>query len=195
MDRTIQVATFDIGYRNFSFYVEKFKPNEIRKLKTIDKIEKCGIPIAWERATLLQPDIKGEMRNQQMFINITEYLDTFNDLWKNCSAFMLERQLKINPLAKKIEQHVYSYFTIKYPFKITMDMPASCKSKAYGLNFKGKKNMLKKWSVNHCKQLLSERNLHKWLIKLINEKKKDDLSDTFLMLQAFKFYIYIKGWI
>jgi predicted DNA-binding antitoxin AbrB/MazE fold protein len=141
------------------------------------------------------------------FHNMTEVLDQYSELWDKCSIILIEEQMhfgkKLNLMAVKLAQHCYSYFTFKYGrFKPIIEFPAYHKTQVLGApKIEGKpyksgkkrykaleKPARKKWAIEKSISILTNRNELDFIIK---NKKKDDLADTFLMVNAYKYMAYV----
>jgi hypothetical protein len=110
---------------------------------------------------------------------------------------IIERQLKTNPYAQRIEQHVLSWFTIFCPNIEIVIYPASNKTKILGApkSIKGakKKPLRKKWSIEKASEILTLRCDDDTLKKLLGSKKKDDLADVVCQLASFKLKLFLDG--
>jgi hypothetical protein len=146
----------------------------------------------------------------ETFHNMIDALDTYTEYWDKCSVFLIEEQMsfgkKLNKMAMKIGQHCYSYFTFKYGrYKTVIEFPAYHKTqilgapKVEGKPYKsGKKRykamekpQRKKWSVEKAIEILTSRGEMEILNTLKTAKKRDDLADVLVQLQAFKYRLYV----
>jgi hypothetical protein len=178
----LRIASFDIGKKNFAFVVQEFDTHELELAKTKDKL-------------YLDP---------RTFINMTDTLDEYKDIWDTCSVFVIEQQMsfgkKRNTMALKLGQHCYSYFSIFYrDFKKVIEFPSYHKTqmldapKKFGSIKKtyknGKSKMIKdnhkKWSIRLATRILEMKNDLEHLEILSKMKKKDDVSDCLLMIYAY----------
>jgi hypothetical protein len=144
-------ASFDIGKKNFSFYVEEFAASSTSQAAKIlykrdgtpedDSVinEFCG---NGRRVLLENVDItdgcdpKAKL-DPITFHNMTAVLDSHGDIWDKCSHFIIEKQMQFgrqtNPMAMKLGQHCYSYFAIRYGrFKEIIEFPAYHKTQVLG---------------------------------------------------------------
>jgi hypothetical protein len=146
-------ASFDIGKKNFSFYVEEFDPHLIEKsravsynpdgtptetsISTIREISSNGRRVLLENVDITQGcDPKAKL-DPLTFHNMTEVLDSHGDIWDKCACFIIEKQMQFgrqtNPMAMKLGQHCYSYFAIRYGrFKEIVEFPAYHKTQMLG---------------------------------------------------------------
>lgn len=145
------------------------------------------------------------------FHNMNDVLNEYENEWDMCSMFLIEMQMafsgRINTMAVKLGQHCYSYFTFKYgKTKQIIEFPAYHKTQVLGapkipgkpyksgkIRYKAMtKPQRKKWAVQKSIEILSDRGENDENI-IKNSKKKDDLADTFLMIQAAKYMYYIQN--
>lgn len=240
----MRVASFDIGKKNFAFYVEEFDRDALMSLKTIPeheqynpdgtptpKMQKILDAVCMNGKTILHKNIdltfetetsKGRRLDPQTFYNMTSELDKYISYWDTCSAFVIERQMEfagkaLNIPAVKLGQHCFSYFTFLYSqhgiphteAKQVIEFSAQHKGQVLGtpkmINEKkpvfknGRTNWCaqpkpkrKKFAVKQCIELLTKRGEGNVLQGIKTAGKKDDLADTFLQLQAFKYLAFVK---
>jgi len=148
-------ASFDIGKKNFSFYVEEFdyNINEIgiplskryndNGTPTVEFEKKLNVVYTNGRRVILENiDITNgcdpkEKLDPETFHNMTDVLDKYSHVWDMCSVFIIEKQMQFgkhtNPMAMKLGQHCYSYFAFKYGrFKKIIEFPAYHKTQVLG---------------------------------------------------------------
>jgi hypothetical protein len=114
---------------------------------------------------------------------------------------------KLNKMAVKLGQHCYSYFTFLYgKSKVVFEFPAYHKTQVLGAEKEegkpyksGKKRykavdkpQRKKWAVEKALEILNNRGEIEVIEGMTTKKKKDDLADTFLQLQAFKYKMFVE---
>lgn len=156
-DDIIWVASFDIGKKNFAFYIEEFDKSDIIKLPNIPKIERynnngtttpvfadvirkvCqnGKLILFENNDLTEGCDKNAYLDTESLHNMTDLLDEYIDYWNKCDAFVIEKQMsfgkKYNTMALKLGQHCWSYFSFKYGrSKEIVEFPAYHKTQILG---------------------------------------------------------------
>lgn len=215
------MASFDIGMKNFAFYIEEFNEEELEKVVLCDKNKRvhirAGITEEYQNSIkevylngktiyIKKFDLSGgcdskKYLDPKIFLNLTEILDSHKDYFDQCSAFIIEQQMsfgsgrfaKINTRAIKIGQHVFSYFTILYKgFKPVIEFESYHKTQVFGMK-KMKDKERKNWSVEQGKAILSERNEDAVLCDILaHNKKLDDLFDTICQLTAFKYLCYVE---
>jgi hypothetical protein len=140
MAKTCYIASFDIGKKNFSFYIESFDRDELLSLqsKNIAKNKRYNpngtctddfgellkkVYLNGQKEFLGNFDIT-EGTNTSKYFDVdlchgmTTLLDKHTEYWKKVDYFVIEQQMsfgaRINTMAIKLAQHCLSYFTIKY---------------------------------------------------------------------------------
>lgn len=149
------IASFDIGKKNFSFYVEEYDEKlEYEKIPNSKKYNADGTPTEQFEEILNKVYLNGEKillenvditkgcdpkakLDPETFHNMTDILDHYSEIWDKCSFFIVEKQMQfgrqINPMAMKLGQHCYSYFAFKYGrFKSILEFPAYHKTQVLG---------------------------------------------------------------
>jgi hypothetical protein len=228
MSDTVQIASFDIGKKNFSFLIEEFST---RKLKEIEKVplkfryQPNGTPTDLFQSVLDRVFVNGKVvlyKNSDItqdcdpkakldpktFYNMNDLLTDHIEYFRNCSIILIEKQMMFgkltNPMAVKLAQHCYSFFTICLSPNIKIiEYDAFNKTQVLGckmdsvLSKKGvekfkavDKPTRKKWAVSKCIDILTLRNDIETLTFIKTQKKKDDLADVLVQLQAFKYQTY-----
>ena len=176
---------------------DKFRP-------ILDKI--C---IQGEIKVLLNTDITQncdtkKYLDNEVFFNLNDLLDEYENEWENVDTFIIEKQMSFgkqhNTMALKLGQHVFSYFSIHYGrSKQIIEFPAYHKTQVLGAPKEKKifkngkitykaidKPKRKKWAITEAQKILEMRK-DEYNLKLIKKsKKKDDLSDVIVQLQAYK---------
>lgn len=183
----------------------------------LTKIYNIGRVISHENVDLTKTLSKEEASKQldvKILINMYELLESNLDLWSLCDFILIEEQMhfgsKINFMAIKLAQHCFSYFIFKFGnAKTIIDFPSYHKTQVLGAykvesnksnRYKAMtKTARKKWAVTKAIEILElrkEKNkLNEPEVKGKKNKKikKDDLADTFLMCQAFKYLHFIES--
>lgn len=206
------IAFFDIGYKNFAISIEKFDVDEIHKLNKLalknryiqtgeptsefqdilDKIYNNGEIIFLDVVSLTELKNIKQIDNE-IFKSMTLYLDSIKQILDDCQCFVIEQQMKSNPKAQKLEQHCFSYFSIRYLHEdktITL-FPSSRKTQVLGAPKKMTKPDRKKWASSLALEILNNRHDDNSLSILKNKLKKDDIADCIVMCQAFKIRVFI----
>lgn len=119
----------------------------------------------------------------QTYLNIKNYFESLHEYLQYASLFVIEKQLAINYDILRISQHIITLIMCYYPNSMIMEIDPKEKSKLFNIKHLNSKG-LKKWSVETTIQLMINRNdnVAQQIIK--SEKKKDDLCDTVLQLEA-----------
>lgn len=230
-----KICSIDIGKKNFAFLIEEINTTDLieftryNKLKNIkstllyntdgshtDKMKDIfshlfcnGKVILYKNSDLTENCNKKCYFDYTILHNLTNLLDEFSDMWKECSTIIIEQQMsfgkKNNTMALKIAQHCWTYFSIKYPHLKLVDFPSYHKTQILGapknkkVSKNGKVSFIpmnkverKKWAVEKALEILRLRKDGVNSTVLLLQKKKDDLADTLCQLQAYKFLEYIK---
>jgi len=180
----------------------------------LDQLYMNGTIILHINADLTKDCDKNQKLDPKTFLNMNDLLEEHAEVFDTCDYFVIEEQMafgaKVNKMALKLGQHCFSYFTIKYHsdirdgLKEVIEFPAYHKTQVLGCEKEAGKQYKngntrwkaiskpkrKKWAVNRTIEILETRN-EKNVLK--DAKKKDDLADTFLQLQAFKFLTFVKN--
>jgi hypothetical protein len=151
------IASFDIGKKNFSFYIEKFNKDDFKELINISKKDRYHINgtckedfstllkkvyCNGEKILLKNVDItdgtdKNKYFDSDLCHNLNDVLDQYKEYWDKVEYFIVEQQMsfnaKINTMALKIGQHCESYFMIKYGrVKKVIEFPSYHKTQVLG---------------------------------------------------------------
>lgn len=214
---TLWIASFDIGKRNFAFCVEEV---DLRALHSIDHIDRAhryykdgtatpefvqvlkqvcttGKVLLLENIDLYTNCDKSKALDPLVFINLYRVLDKYKeDYWDKCFSFVIEEQMhfgaKQNHIASKLGQHCYSYFIFQYAhFKTTIEFPSYHKTRVLGAVKRMGKKERKSWAVNKAMEILADRNDETTMAAITSRKKRDDVADTIVQLQAYKFLMFV----
>lgn len=145
----------------------------------------------------------------ELCYNMIDVLDEYKEYWDKVSYIIVEQQMsfgrKVNTMALKLAQNCETYFMFKYGrFKKVVEFPAYYKTQILGCDKNEKvtktgkksyknidKTARKKWAIEEASCVLAEREDFECLTELVSTKKKDDLSDVIIQLQAFKYLHFI----
>lgn len=229
----IRIASFDIGKKNFAFYIEECDQKQLLALQNVPenkrynpdgsptkKMQQLLDEICANGRTILHKNLdltancdKSMRLDPETFYNMNDVLDQYIPYWDKCCAFVIEQQMqfagkgKTNPMAQKLGQHCYSYFTFLYGrTKQVVEFSAQHKTRILGapkINGGVYKNgntkwtnmskpQRKKWAVKKASEILSARGEEKVLTGIKTVSKKDDLADTLVQLQAFKYLTFVE---
>lgn len=224
MSNIFRVLSIDIGVKNLALWIEEYNLDNLSLLKQQYKLispkvdannipskpyadfinkflvssktifyDKIDITTGKERRTKNKAII---LSNETLF-NIIKEFDKRKDIFIHVGHIVIEKQLKTNPMAQTIQNHVHAYFLHQYgltkeieifdsvhktrvlgcPKKITKDDKLVKINKAYR----------KKWTTNKTRDIMIDRK-DKATFKYIfedNKSKVDDLSDTFCQSSAY----------
>ena len=176
----------------------------------LDIVSKNGNKVLLKKYDLTTKDVdKDKYFDFNLCYNMVDVLDEYEEYWGNVDIIIVERQMsfrkKINTMALKLGQHCESYFINKYGRDIKIiEFEAYHKTQILGAEKiltttktgkKSYKNMSdyarKKWAVEEAFSILSLRDDYETMSEIGSIKKKDDLSDVIIQLQAFKYLYYI----
>lgn len=146
--------------------------------------------------------------------NIFKHLEAHRATWDKCDMFMIEQQYfnmttfgpkgakktkggDANVKAIKIAETVASWFLIMYPTKRVIFFGSQYKTQSLGAEDGLTKPQRKKWSVEKAVDILTKRQDEYALdfmkrSKKISKQKQDDVCDTLIQCQAYKFREYIQ---
>jgi hypothetical protein len=154
----VWLASFDIGKKNFCFYIEEVDKKKLLDIDNVDKDQRYnkdgtqsktfekilnkvfvnGKKILIKNSDLTENCDNNKYIDLEIFHNMTDLLDDYSEYWKRCDAFVIERQMgfgknKTNTLALKLAQHCWSYFSFKFGrFKEIVEFPAHYKTQVLG---------------------------------------------------------------
>lgn len=213
---TVRIASFDIGKKNFAFCVEEIDLGLFDSMKNIEyskRFFRDGTPtpaylqliksvcmtgrvILLDNVNLCDGCDDSKYIDSQVFINMNHVLDQHKDIWDSCTCFVIEQQMSFkqnrNTMALKLGQHCFSYFIFNYAsFKQTVEFPAYYKTKILGAHKKMNKQERKAWAVTKAMDILADRDDDDTLALITSRKKRDDLSDTLVQLQAYKYLVFV----
>jgi hypothetical protein len=200
----MRVASFDIGKDTFSWCVEELQDDvikkshhEITKQKKLLKTKKRiisedlllhGRILTWQTHSIVgNRDYDIEARK-----TLFSLLQKNKEIWETCQTFVIEQQQEVvrfkqvNPKAVKIGEAALSWLIIHFP-NATFDVfcPVN-KTRVFDAPKKMKPQQRKQWSCEKAEEILTKRDDQQSLSILLQLKKKDDISDAFMQLQAWK---------
>jgi hypothetical protein len=200
----VKVASFDIGKKNFAFYVEEFDRQDLKNITNIDikqrynldgsptpkmkeileRIYKNGRTILHKNVDLTKDCDPKKPLDTETYYNMIDVLDEHAEVWDECLCFVIEEQMsfgkKLNKTAVKLGQHCYSYFTFKYGrFKPVFEFHAYYKTQILGAP---------KEEVDPCKsgkrkfKTMEKGGRKKWavtkLTEVLNLRGETEVLDT-----------------
>jgi hypothetical protein len=204
----IWVASFDIGKKNFSFYIEEFNIDDIRSIDNIPKssrfypngtptpkfnniltsLYKIGSKILLENVDLTYDCESKVYLDTKIMYNMTDLLDEYSTYWDQCDIFVIEKQMsfgkKHNTMALKLGQHCWSYFSIRYPTINIVEFPAYYKTQILGAS--KLENVTKSGKISY--KAVDKPTRKKWCITKALEilKLRNDDSTTTIITKSKK---------
>jgi hypothetical protein len=156
-ENIVWIASFDIGKKNFAFYIEEINLKELQEIKNIPKIKRykidgtCtdefeniiksvymnGKKILIKNIDLTVGTDKNKYFDIELCHNLIDTLDNYAEYFDNVSYIVVEQQMsfgkKVNTMALKLGQHCESYFLFKYGrFKEVIEFPSYYKTQVLG---------------------------------------------------------------
>lgn len=182
----VNIISIDPGIRNLVVRVESRGINIDMPIKTI----------VFEKLHISEETRKLDGNIDNLYLYITDFLDRYLNIFKNCQILIIERQLSINYRAVRISQHILTYFLMHFKNNETGSLIYEIDSKLKGRELGAPKNLnergLKLWAVEECKRIFDKRKDMLGLqILHANKKKADDHSDTVIQIEAF---FSFNGW-
>jgi hypothetical protein len=206
----IWLASFDIGKKNFAFYIEEINLKELKEVENISKFKRYNLDGTCTpefRKILDSVYMNGK---KILLKNIDLTAGTNKNKYFDIESYVIvEQQMsfgkKVNTMALKLGQHCESYFLFKYGrFKEVIEFPSYYKTQVLGAEKLKKttktgktsykavdKSVRKKWAIDEASTILAEREDFDTLSELTSMKKSDDVSDVIIQLQAFKYLHFI----
>ena len=183
----IQVISIDPGIRNLALRVEsRGIQNSNYPIKTI----------VFDKLHIREDERKLVGNVDQLYLLITNFLDQYAEIFRKSHIMIIERQLPTNYRAVRISQHIISYFLIYFKdivpsLPMIFEIDSKLKGKELGASNHLNERGIKQWSVDQARDLLAKRKDLVGLEILEKTKKKDDLADTVMQIEAlFSF----QGW-
>ena len=222
----MRVLSIDIGVRNLAMWIEEYYVDRLEeRKKSLKKISKrvnennesteeyktflkdffleCSKTVYADKIDLCEntefKKTKNNMiiLNNQILFNVIKELDKRKDILINVKYIVIEKQLKNNPNAQAVQNHIHAYFLHQYGLSKIVEVFDSChKTRMLGcprkINVEGKMQKInkayrKKWTTNLTRGILFDRKDKKFYQYVFeeNKSKADDLSDTFCQASAF----------
>ena len=153
----IWLASFDIGKKNFAFYIEEINLKQLKDIENISKLKRynldgtCtaefrkildsvymnGKKILLKNVDLTAGTNKNKYFDIELCHNLIGVLDEYSEYFDNVSYVIVEQQMsfgkKVNTMALKLGQHCESYFLFKYGrFKKVIEFPSYYKTQVLG---------------------------------------------------------------
>lgn len=187
----MRVCAIDPGIRNFAVAIEEF---DHLKIHTQKDVFTNGKVIYLNVIDLCETGYNAKSVSLGGLLNLNSYLESIHHLLETCDAFVVEKQLKVNPPAQWVEHHCYAYFVSHFwDFKVITPMSSKMKYSELRYNGNRKKSARKKWAEEKACGILLSRDDIPNVQKISTSRKKDDMGDVIIMIQAFKSRIFVKG--
>lgn len=164
-----------------------------------------GKIIMCNNVNLKKDSLISSKHHHSTFQSLINCLDEYKSYWDNVHYFIIERQLRKNVIASRLSVVCMSYFLFQYGnFREIIEFESKHKTMVLGAprdekkDKKGRTKFVstsgytrKKWSVKTGTELLNERGEMQVIKDIDKIRKKDDIFDTILQLQAFKFLRFV----
>lgn len=182
----MRVCAFDLGVKNFAVAIESFDRTKLNgqqddvymegKIEFVDKQELSAA--------------KGGKITTKVLKTLNDYIKTLLPQLQTCDVILIEKQFKCrgvqNAACIHLEHHLNGILMWALSHtKTKIEVYASRhKTKAFESQ-KMTKIERKKWTVEETTKLLLSREDYDTL-DIFNKKKKDDMADVIMMIQAYK---------
>lgn len=160
----------------------------------LDQFYHCGRTVLCANHNLDAAETK-KMRGSRclsadVFIKLTELLDSYKPYLDQCSTIVIEQQMsfgsRINTMAIKIAQHTYSYMLFRYgKTKQIVEYPSYNKTQILGAPPGLEKPQRKKWAIAKADEIWTLRGDMDATGYVSAKKKKDDMSDCLLHVLSY----------
>ena len=183
----MKIASFDIGKKNFAFYVEELDEDYLKQILNIekpkrynypeggftnefslviDKVYKSGKKVLLRNVDLTDNTDKSKYFDIEICRNMNDLLDEYQEIWDEVDIIIVEKQMsfrgKINTMALKLGQNCQSYFMLNYGReKKIVEFPAYYKTQVLG-------SLMKKVTLKNGKEkyrTLDDRERKKWSVE------------------------------
>lgn len=178
------VVSCDPAIKNFAMRIEKRFKNGSIVLVACEKVDFSeSTKIKWTK-----------------YEQLHNFLDKYREIFLDAHIFVVERQLPKSFQAMKMSHYALGYFISlrnyfrtgtndpdslkRYTGPVVMDISSTQKGHQLGSPKGCKKNWLKKWSALRAVQLFEARKDYKSLDMILTMKKKDDVADTAMQIEA-----------
>ena len=230
-EENIWIASFDIGKKNFAFYIEEMNISKLNTIKEISKeqrynidgtckenfsklleedIYKNGKKILLQNVDLTEGTDKDKYFDSDICYNLFDVMSEYEEYWEKVSYVIVEQQCsfrgKINTMALKLCQSTQSYFMMNFGRQLkVIEFPSYYKTQVLGApqsETKTKTGKIKyktlgdrerkKWSVQEGFYILSLREDYETMGEIGLMKKRDDVNEVIIQLQAFKYLYFVQ---
>jgi len=151
------ICSFDIGKKNFAFYIEEIDNQSLLSIQNIPKENRYnlngtptpkfkdvlkqiwtnGKTVLFKNNDLTKNCNKRAYLDTEVLYNMNDLLDEYASYFDKCQTILIEKQMsfgkKHNTMALKLAQHCFSYFVFRYGrFKQIIEFPAYYKTQILG---------------------------------------------------------------
>lgn len=182
----MRICAFDLGVKNFAVAIESF--DRAKLTKSQDDVYMEGVIEFVDKQEL--SDAKGGKITTKVLKNLNKYIQSLIPKLEKCDIILIEKQFKCrgvqNAACIHLEHHLNAILMWALAStKVKIEVYASRhKTKAFESNRMTKLER-KKWTVEETTKLLLSREDYQTL-DIFNKKKKDDMADVIMMIQAYK---------
>ena len=178
--------SFDPGEKNFTIRLERRVRGKDKYCKEILTLEQAKIPISFQR------EIVGKGTKCFSTKQIIEALDKYEEYYADMSVALIEGQMAINYNMMHLQGVLISYFLLKYPHIMVVEISSKLKGIKLGSPDLAR-HYLKKWSIDTAEQLAILRKDKVFLDYIAKQKagkkkseyKIDDDTDNYIQIEAF----------
>jgi len=144
-------------------------------------------PDGTTKATLFERnDFEGG--EEGVLVGIMNYLNQHWYLMEDAHFVIVEKQLPFNYQAVRVSQHIISFFYMKCRNNsirtFLIELNPQAKSRTFTSVKMGAKEV-KKWAVGKAEEILIANNDYDSLKLMKSSKKKDDMADVVVQIEAF----------
>jgi hypothetical protein len=157
-----------------------------KKRRTKEEIEKDKL----EKTKNKDKKRGSKALDQYVFLRMTALLDSHKEYFDKCTTIIIEQQMsfgtRVNTMAIKIAQHIYSYFLFRYgDSKTIVEFPSYNKTQILGAPGGLEKPKRKKWAIEKADEIWTLRGDMETVEMVGSKKKKDDMSDCLLHVLSY----------
>lgn len=188
-----QFISIDPAVENFGFRVERRYNDGRITGEALFKAKFTGV----DANTNKKINVDKETLENIVIAECTDFLDDCDEFYDDTHFILVEQQMIENWYSTRIMQHVLTYFMLMFRDgkrgKLPIIAEVHSRLKGDQLGYSKRSGLtLKEWSVIRTKELLESRN-DKFSLNMLDKagKKKDDMSDVVVMIEAFCRYLDI----
>lgn len=162
------IPSFDIGNHHFGVYVH----DEGR--------QRCVYAALWKLGA------KMDRRTQE---RLTALLDRLSPLCEKARHVLIEQQRNMNYVAVRLQQHVLSYFELRWPAVTRHNVASDLKYRKLDGPLGKQKAQRKRWAVGKAGEMFlasGDSRAFAFLCAVDEAVKGDDVSDAYLQYRAWR---------